>query len=123
MPHFNLLNKRLVRVARTSGPPDAFTLPGTFAALMRNEVASFPALRPHQRHAWHAFLVQVGALALLAAGLTEPPEDEEAWAVLLRGLTPDHPDDAPWCLIAASDRPALLQPPLPSKTLAELKTE
>src|SRR4051812_49810128 len=106
MLHFNLLDERLVRVVPTSGPPNALTLPGTFAALMRDDVAAFLGLRPHQRHAWHAFLVQVGALALLAAERSGPPEDEAAWAELLRGLTPDHPDGSPWCLVAPPDRPA-----------------
>lgn len=97
------------------------TLPGVFAALMRNEVESFPALRPHQRHAWHAFLVQVGALALHAKERSDPPLDEESWALLLRGLTPDFPKDEPWSLVAPPDRPALLQPPIPSGNLGELK--
>src|SRR5215207_3219594 len=122
MLHFNLLDERLVRVVPTSGPPNALTLPGAFAALMRDDIAAFPGLRPHQRHAWHAFLVQVGVLALLAAERSEPPEDEAAWARLLRGLTPGDSDDAPWCLVAPPDRPALLQPPLPSNSAAELKT-
>lgn len=97
------------------------TLPGVLAALIRNEVESFPALRPHQRHAWHAFLVQVGALALHAAGQEDAPRDEESWAALLRGLTPDYPDDEPWSLVALPNRPALLQPPIPSGNLGELK--
>src|SRR4051812_38842254 len=107
---FNVLHERLVRVNPTSGLRDTLTLPGVFAALMRYDVAAFPGLRPHQRHAWHAFLVQIGALALLAAGQAGLPEDEAAWAQLLRGLTLDDPDDAPWCLVAPQDRPALLQP-------------
>src|SRR4051794_20788578 len=108
MPRFNLLDEQLVRVAPSAGSPDGLTLPGTFAALMRDDVAAFPGLRPHQRHAWHAFLVQVGALALLVGARSEPPTDEAAWADLLRALTPDDPDDAPWCLVAPPDRPALL---------------
>jgi CRISPR system Cascade subunit CasA len=98
----------------------ASTLPGVFAALTRDEVESFPKLRPHQRHAWHSFLTQIATLALLKAGRTEPPGDEASWAELLRGLTPDYPDDQPWSLVTSPDRPALLQPPVAS--LAELKT-
>jgi len=44
------------------------TLFGAFAALARGEAWSFPALRPHQRKPWHAFTVQVAALALIRAG-------------------------------------------------------
>src|SRR3954453_918810 len=119
MSCFNLLNEQLVRVVPTSGPPDIFTLPGVFAALMRDDIAAFPGLRPHQRHAWHAFLVQVGALALLAAERSEPPEDEATWLAALRGLTPDYPEDAPWRLISAAHEPALLQPPIPGRSLSE----
>lgn len=96
------------------------SLPGVLAALARNEIASFPALRPHQRHAWHAFLVQLGALALIRSGRDAMPDDEESWRELLRGLTPDFPDDEPWCLVAPPDKPALLQPPIPGG-LKELK--
>lgn len=96
------------------------SLPGVLAALARNEITSFPGLRPHQRHAWHAFLVQLGALALIRAGREAMPEDEATWREILRGLTPDFPDDEPWCLVSPPDKPALLQPPIPSG-LKELK--
>ncbi|MFJ5486507.1 hypothetical protein ACIKTA_02140 [Hansschlegelia beijingensis] len=79
---------------------------------MRDEIASFPALRPHQRHAWHAFLVQVGAVALIRSGRTDPPTDEDSWRDLLLALTPDAP--GAWSLVAPPDRAALLQPPLTS---------
>jgi CRISPR system Cascade subunit CasA len=88
-------------------------LPGVLANLTADEFVSFAALRPHQRHAWHSFLVLLAANALHRAGLATPPETEDAWRHLLRALTPDHPDDSPWCLIAPPDRPALLQPPIP----------
>jgi CRISPR system Cascade subunit CasA len=92
------------------------------AALARDEVESLPALRPHQRPAWHMFLVQLAALALHRAGKTQPPRDEEAWLRLLRGLTPDFPDDEPWRLAVADwSKPAFLQPPVPEGV--ELSTE
>ena len=82
---------------------------------MRDEVAGFPALRSHQRHAWHAFLVQLGALAVHRAGLSEPPTDPAAWLRLIRGLTPGHPGDAPWNLVVDDmTRPAFMQPPVSS---------
>ncbi|OAS24028.1 hypothetical protein [Methylobacterium platani] len=89
------------------------SLSGVLAALARNKIDAFPALRPHQRHAWHAFLVQLGALALIRAGRDAMPEDEASWCGLLRGLTPDFPGDEPWCLVTPPDKPALLQPPIP----------
>ena len=90
------------------------SLAGLFAAMARGEARGFPALRPHQRPAWHMFLVQLGALALRAAGRADPPRDEGAWTALLRGLTPKHGDDSPWRLVAEDRRaPAFLQPPAP----------
>ncbi len=81
-----------------------------FAALARGEAWSFPALRPHQREPWHAFTVQVAALALLRAGTDVLPDSEEAWRDLLLGLTPDQPEA--WELVVDDwSKPALLQPP------------
>ncbi len=97
------------------------TLPGMYAALTRNEIGDFPALRPHQRHVWHAFLVQAGALALLKAGLDNPPEDEGRWRSLLLGLAPDDRDGAAWSLVSPPDHPALLQAPVPGGDLSRFK--
>lgn len=84
------------------------SLPGLLAALSRHEVETYPALRPHQRPAWHMFLVQLGALALQGRGLGTPPEDEGAWRDLLLGLT--NGDATAWVLVGPADRPAFLQP-------------
>nr|WP_171070161.1 type I-E CRISPR-associated protein Cse1/CasA [Methylobacterium terricola] len=102
----------MIRVTSVYGS-ETKTLPGVLTSLAQNDISAFPALRPHQRHAWHAFLVQLGALALIRAGREAMPEDEETWCGLLRGLTPDFPNDEPWCLVAPPDKPALLQPPIP----------
>ncbi len=81
-----------------------------FAALARGDAWSFPALRPHQREPWHAFTVQVAALALLRAGTDVLPGSEDAWRDLLYGLTPDQPEA--WELVVDDwSKPALLQPP------------
>ncbi len=117
----NTLVVPLIRAMKTDGTVAALTLPGVLAWMVRDQVTSFPALRAHQRHAWHSFLVLLAANALHRSGLVEPPDDEMRWCDLLRGLTPDDGDDAPWCLVAPPNRPALLQPPIPSGALAELK--
>jgi CRISPR system Cascade subunit CasA len=84
---------------------------GTFAALARGEAWSFPALRPHQREPWHAFTVQVAALALIRAGIGTPPHDEAAWWELLLALS-DGVAEA-WELVVDDwTKPALLQPPV-----------
>ena len=90
------------------------SLPKLFAALSRGEVRGFPALRPHQRPAWHMFLVQLGALALWTAGRDDLPEDAADWSANLRKLTEDCADDAPWRLfVEEPGQPAFLQPPDP----------
>lgn len=87
------------------------SLPNLLAAMARGEVQGFPALRPHQRPAWHMFLVQLATMALDAAGQQHLPYDDDTWRAALRALTPDFPDDAPWHLIGADrSRPAFLQP-------------
>lgn len=90
---------------------------GAFAALARGEAWSFNALRPHQREPWHAFTVQVAALALIHAGRSDLPKDEAAWRDLLIGLTPDFPDGEAWTLVIDDwTTPALLQPPIVAAT-------
>jgi len=96
------------------------SLPEVLAALMADTVTGFPALRPHQKHAWHAFLVQIGHLAMVRAGLSTPPDTAQAWREALMTLTPDDPDGAAWALVASPDRPALLQPPIPGGDLETL---
>ena len=93
---------------------DRVSLPALFAAMAQGRVRGFPALRPHQRPAWHMFLVQLGALALWQAGREDVPEEAADWAVYLRKLTRDHPGDAPWRLVVEErGKPAFLQPPDP----------
>lgn len=86
-----------------------------FAALADRQAWSFPALRPHQREPWHAFTVQVAAMALLRAGLDDLPVGEAAWRDLLHGLTPERPEA--WELLVDDwSKPALLQPPTVATT-------
>lgn len=114
----NLLTQPLLQTK----PVGWMTLPGLLACLVRDEVDSFPALRPHQSPAWHMFLVQLAALALHGAGADHIPETETEWVRVLRGLTPEFPADEPWCLVVDdSTKPAFLQPPLPAGVL--LKTQ
>ena len=110
----NILTEPLIDMTTAEGTLPA-SLPEVYAALMADEVEAFPALRPHQRHAWHAFLVQLGAMAMHRAGVTEPPEDAATWAELIRGLTPEFPDDEPWQLVVDDiTKPAFMQPPASS---------
>ena len=108
---FNILNEPLIRMDTANGVRWA-TLPELFAGLMADEVDSFPALRPHQRHAWHAFLVQLGAMAMHRAEVSSPPTDGDEWAGIIRELTPD---DGSWHLVEDDiTKPAFVQPPASS---------
>jgi CRISPR system Cascade subunit CasA len=106
----NLLSEPLI----CSAPCGALSLSGVLAALARDEIESFAALRPHQAPAWRMFLGQIGALALHRSETTTLPQDERAWRDLLRALTPQFPDDEPWRLVVDDrSKPGFLQPPVP----------
>ena len=112
----NILTDSPVRYDRADGSCVEASLPDVYAELMADQVESFPALRPHQRHAWHAFLVQLGVMAMNRAGMNEPPEEPEDWLRIIRGLTVDFPDDEPWHLLVDDiTKPAFMQPPAKSK--------
>lgn len=118
----NLLQDHVFSVRLTSGVTVAASLPELLAHLVADTVESLSALRPHQKQPLHCFLAQVGALALLAGGETEPPLDAARWQSLLRGLTPDFPNDEPWTLVVDKLlKPAFLQPPVPEDKWEALK--
>ena len=114
---FSLLDDSLIRYDERQGSRVVASLPEVYAALMADKVDAFSALRPHQRHAWHAFLVQLAAMAMHRASLDTPPETAEEWAGLLRGLTKEEfPDDEPWELVVDDiTKPAFMQPPARSR--------
>ncbi len=106
----NLLSGPLIRAT----PCGELSLPGVLAALARDEIESFTALRPHQAPAWRMFLGQIGALALHHGEATTLPQDESAWRDLLRSLTPEFKNDEPWRLVVDDwTKPGFLQPPVP----------
>ena len=105
----------MIRWTGRSGAVQTASLFGTFAALARGDVDSFPGLRPHQRDPWHAFTVQIAAMAMLNAGLKSFGESnsETDWETLLTGLTPSFPGGEPWQVVVDDwTKPALLQPPI-----------
>jgi CRISPR system Cascade subunit CasA len=117
---FDLLSDPLTEINDVKGGQRRLSLPQLYEALAADAVAAFPALRPHQRHAWHALLCQLGALACLKAGFDTPPPNAAGWREALRALTPDYPDDEPWHLVSDPAKPAFLQPPV-GKDLAGFK--
>ncbi len=118
----NLLDDQLLYYRRSvTGERTAATLPDLFVAMAQDSVRDFPALRPHQRHPWHAFLVQLAEIALHHAGRTEPFETASEWRSALLALTPDDPDGAAWCLVSPVNRPAFMQAPEPSGRIDDWK--
>ena len=114
---YNLLTDPLIRVRSAAGTSDTLSLPEVLAALSSCGVESFLGLLPHQRHAWHAFLVQLSAIVLqrTEAELSESPD---TWRERLRSLTPEYAADEPWQMIVEDlTAPAFLQPPIPEGTL------
>ena len=111
----NLLTDRLIRVETINGAPTRMSLPEVYAALKANRVKAFPSLRPHQRHAWHAFLAQLAVMAMQHAGEPAPPETASRWLSLLRHMTQQFVLDEPWLLVADDpEQPGFMQCPAPN---------
>ena len=116
MTMLNFLSEPLIRLQMAGGTTTSASLPDVYAALMSDQVDAFSALRPHQRHAWHSFLVQLGAMVMHRDGITEPPRDAAEWYRMIRALTPGYPDDEPWNLVVDDiTKPAFMQPPASSQ--------
>jgi CRISPR system Cascade subunit CasA len=119
---YSLLTEKLIRYRRVGDGCTVYaSLPQLFVALAADDVRDYPALRPHQRHPWHAFLVQLAAIALHKAGRTTAFETSDEWRYALLALTPDDPDGAAWCLVSPPSRPALLQAAVVGGSIAEWK--
>lgn len=97
------------------------TLPELFIAMSQDSIRDFPSLRPHQRHPWHAFLVQLAAITLHHADRLEPFATAADWRAALLELTPDDPDGAGWYLVSPITRPAFMQAAEPSGSIASWK--
>ncbi len=119
----NILTEPLICITTASGKRMA-ALPEMYALLMADAIEGFPALRPHQKHPQLAFWVQLAAMAMYRAGISEPPENAAEWARLLCGLTPDWPNGEPWQLVVEDiTKPAFMQPPARSADrLADYKS-
>ncbi len=119
----NLLTEPILVVTSPGGSRSALTLPGVLAALSADETVDFAALQAHQSQAWHAFLVQLAAIAVHRAGngrFLSPLEAE--WTTMLRSLTDG--SDEPWCLVVHDlSLPAFMQPPVPEVALDGFKQD
>lgn len=117
----NLLDEPLIRIRAQDGATRKVSLPELFVCLAQDTVRDYPALRPHQRHPWHALLVQLAALALSESGETKLWTDAETWRAALLALTPDHSDGCAYSLVASHEKPAFLQAPVPDGKLDRWK--
>jgi CRISPR system Cascade subunit CasA len=118
----NLLEEQVITAASIDGQRSRYSLPGVMAGLVRGSIAGFPFLRTHQRHVWHAFLVQIATLALQHSGEDSLPDYELPWSKLISSLTPEWPNGEPWSLIVSDiSRPAVLQAPAPKKDLSDCR--
>lgn len=117
---WNLLDEELISVRGADGKARPIDLPTLFERLGKSEEFEFTALRPHQFHAWHAFLVQLAAIALHTNRVEGPARPAQVWREYLRDLT-DGEDEA-WCLFTEDpSKPAFLQSPIPDVDLSVYK--
>lgn len=117
LPPGNLLTESLFGVVDLHGNRHHLTLPGVLARLADPAATTigFTALQAHQSHAWHAFLVQLAAMVLHRAGVTDPPTDAAWWGDRLRELGSG---EEAWTLVVEDlSKPAFMQPPVPELNL------
>lgn len=122
---YNLLDEPLLGVEDDRGCREKVTLPGLLARLSTGTPTVLTALQAHQQHSMHAFLVQLGAIALSRGGVREVAHDEAAWRGLLLGAAKkDGAGSEAFTLVVADlSKPAFLQPPVPEGKLDGLKNE
>ena len=118
-PYLNVLETPFITIRTPDGMTEV-SLPGLYAALARNTVDDLHYLRPHQKHPIHATLCQIGAVAMINAGLTTAPKQAERWEEILSDLTRvEFPEDQPWYLYTPGiTQPAFMQPPASSQKKA-----
>ncbi|MCB9492552.1 MAG: type I-E CRISPR-associated protein Cse1/CasA [Dehalococcoidia bacterium] len=97
------------------------SLPEILRSLALDEIEDFPALRPHQHHAWHAFLVQVAVLALQLEGRADANVPPSEWRRLLLQLSGGVAEA--WALVVSDiTLPAFMQPPIVDGLLDDVMT-
>nr|MCU0675165.1 type I-E CRISPR-associated protein Cse1/CasA [Myxococcota bacterium] len=90
-----------------------------FARLGRDEPTELAYLMPHQRHAMHAFVVQLMAMVAIRSGDPRLDRDAREWREALRALAES--EEAFQLVVADLAKPAFLQPPVPEGTLDKFK--
>lgn len=90
-----------------------------FARLGQGEPTELAYLMPHQRHAMHAFVVQLMAMIAIRSGDRDLGRDAREWRDALRALAGS--SEAFQLVVADLAKPAFLQPPVPEGTLDKFK--
>ncbi len=109
----DLLRDPVLTVRDVSDVQSSVSLADVLAGLWGGTLDDFCYLQPHQRHGWHAFLVQLAALALCRSG-AKPPEAASGWRDLLMDLAGGHQRPGAWRLVEGDVKePAFMQPPVP----------
>ena len=123
MLQYSLLTDGLFNVKLPiSGEAVCLSLPQVLARLSEGQDLTFTSLRPHQAPAWHAFLVQLGFLALDEHDAPVIEAAAEEWVARLLALTAGQGDEAAWCLLNTNwQLPAFLQPPCSAARVADYK--
>ncbi len=119
---YNLLKDSLIRVYLPGKSRKALTLPEVLAQLFRDDIESFIALQPHQTHAWHAFLVQIAAIAMSDEKDDFDRSQAFEWADRLSVLTQNFGCEGGWNLINERlSEAAFMQPAIPEGSLDSFK--
>lgn len=116
MKYFSVLTEPIFSV-RLRGHRRIASMPmsGVLATLSRRDDVEFPALQPHQHHAWYAFLVQLAALGLHHGKRDLGPIPFSGWAEMLLTLTKGKAE--PFSLVVDDlSKAAFLQCPVPEGT-------
>lgn len=116
-----LLDEPLISVRAAPGAvQEHLTLPEVLGRLWAGQVESYCSIQAHQRHAWHAFLVQVAAMSLAECSDESAASESAFWRRRLLDLS--RGSESAWTLVV--DRlaePAFMQPPVPEGKIEALK--
>lgn len=114
---------------RLGGQRSSLSLPEILARLGAGDELEFAALRSHQHHAWHAFLVQLAALVAESRDRRGLDLSAAEWRRSLLDLAGEAGGDdeaaaAAWRLVVGDPAlPAFFQTPAPEGSLAPYKKE
>jgi CRISPR system Cascade subunit CasA len=118
-PKLNDLLRDPIFSVTIDGQEAGCSLPEVLSHLGSGRELQFLNLQLHWQHPWHAFLTQLGALALVRGGLSSLSESPENWRKALLLLAGG--SRTAWCLVVGDlSQPAFMQPPVPEGRLGAL---